>query len=206
MYCGKCGKHNPEDSVFCQSCGSKIIKTSVESKTNKESEAEVSSPEIKNKEVLQNNKKVNAGLGGWLFFVGVGLIIIPFFQGPNIMNYLSLLNQTYDIPGYMTLLRLEFVSSIVIFIASIYLLFFYFKKKVKFPKYYIIYIGATTAYAILDYLFLASLTAQTSEQQKIIADTLSKYSGEVGKSIFFAIIWILYMKKSKRVKATFINK
>lgn len=216
MYCSNCGKHNSEDSKFCQSCGSKIIRVSTGRKTSNHAqikaiaephaEATVTSSQTKDKNTTQNNKKVNAGLGGWLFFVGLGLIAVPFFQGPNILRYLSLLNQTYNIPGYMMLLRFEFVASIAIFIASIYLLFLYFKKNIKFPKYYIIFLIGTAAYTIIDYLSLASLVTPTPEQQKVITDTLSQYSSQVTKSIFFAIIWILYMKKSKRVKATFIKK
>ena len=28
MYCNNCGKHNPEDSKFCKSCGEKLVKIS----------------------------------------------------------------------------------------------------------------------------------------------------------------------------------
>lgn len=206
MYCGKCGKNNPKDSIFCQSCGLKIVETLAGNKNDKKAKTEVSSSEIKNKEILPSDKKISAGLTGWLALIGLGLIVNPIINSLSLSEYFSLFNQTYDIPGYMMLLRFEFVAIAITIIAAIYLLFLYFKKNIKFPKHYITFQIFVAAYAALDYLFLASLTASTQEQQKIITDTLSQYSGKVGQSIFFAIIWILYMKKSKKVKATFINK
>lgn len=206
MYCSKCGKPNPEDSIFCQSCGSKIAKVSVENNTDKKAEAEVISSEIKNKEVLQNNKKVNAGLGGWLAVVGLGLIVTSLRQAYEAFDYLSLLSDTYAIPGYLTILRFEFVFAVIFTVLSIYLLYLYFKKNMNFPKRYIIIQIISVAYVLLDYFSVASLTAPTQELQKAINDTLSQSSGSIGQAIIGSIIWISYMKKSKRVKATFINK
>lgn len=202
MYCGKCGKPNPEDSIFCQSCGSKIVKTSVENKARNQEEAKISPND---KEVVPADKKVKSGLTGWLAIVGFSLIVTPIYEGYSLLGYFPLLNQTYNIPGYTTLLRFEFVALFAILIAGIYLLFLYFKKNIKFPKSYIIFQISVVAYVILDYLFLASLTAPTQEQQKVISDTLSQNSSNITRSIIFGIIWILYMKKSKKVKATFVK-
>ncbi|MDP2638160.1 MAG: DUF2569 domain-containing protein [Candidatus Levybacteria bacterium] len=182
------------------------MKTSEANKANKQNEAKISSPEIKNKEVLQNDKKVKAGLGGWLALVGLGLIVTILRQGYEAFDYLSLLSGSYEIPGYSTILRFEFVFTIVFTIFGIYLLYLYFKKNRNFPKYYIIVQIVSVAYVLLDYLSVASLTVPTQELQKAINDVLSQSSGTIGQAIIGSIIWVTYMKKSKQVKATFINK
>lgn len=204
MYCNKCGKHNPEDSNFCKSCGSKIVRVSIENKTVGDGKAEVSSSEVENN-TLQNNEKVNAGLSGWLALVGLGLIVGILMEVYELFGYFPLLADTYDIPGYLTFLQFEFLVTIVFTISLVYLLYLYFKKNKNFPKYYIIFLISTVIFALLDHFLLATLDVPTQEQQKIINDVLSQNSGEVVKTIIVSIIWGTYMKKSKRVKATFIK-
>lgn len=204
MYCNNCGKQNPQDSKFCKHCGSEIKKVLAEHKVDTQA-GEVSSSDPENKNTKQSNEKAKTPFSGWLALVGLGLILTPIIQGYGLLGYFSLFNETFDIPGYMSLLQMEFVASIVIIIASLYILYLYFKKSVNFPKYYIILLIASAVYTAIDHLLLASLTAPTPEQQKAITDALSQNSGEVGKSIFFAIIWVSYIIKSKKVKATFVN-
>jgi len=159
----------------------------------------------KNNNITQAKQKVDAGLGGWLALVGLGLIVGPFYTVSNIYGYFPLFNKTYNVPGYLPLLQFEFVIMIAFFLANIYLLYLYFKKNIKFPKYYVTYLIATAVFAIVDYILLNSLVAPTPEQQKILTDTSAQYTGTVSQAIITAIIWVWYMKKSKRVKATFIK-
>ena len=44
-----------------------------------------------------------------------------------------------------------------------------------------------------------------SEVQQIIDDTLSEQVSAITKAVIGAFIWGTYMKKSKRVKATFVE-
>src|SRR5260221_10131905 len=164
MYCNECGKHNPEDSKFCQSCGAKIVKVS-EHKTDNHTHIESSSSVTENKNTTHDNKKVKAGLEGWLALIGLGLIVSPFITGYNLYGYFPLFNQTYNIPGYMTLLQFEFVISSGILLLNLYVLYLYFKRKRNFPRYYIIYLIGTAIFVSLDHLLLASLAAPTPEQQ-----------------------------------------
>jgi S1-C subfamily serine protease len=182
MYCNNCSNKINQGDTFCTNCGAKT----------------------ENKNIIQANKKVKAGLNGWLALAGLGLIASPLVTAYGLLPYFQYLNQTYNIPGYLTLLQFEFVMGIAYVIASIYLIYLYFKKNIKFPNYYIVFLVVTIAYSILDYVWLASLTAPTPEQQKVITDALAN-SGSTFRTIIFAIIWISYMKKSKQVKATFIN-
>ncbi len=56
MYCSSCGKHNSEDSKFCQYCGSKLTKISTRDKTVSETKIEEVSPQRKSKESLPKSK------------------------------------------------------------------------------------------------------------------------------------------------------
>lgn len=200
MYCNNCGKKNPEDSKFCKSCGSEIKKVSAEHRTDSHVKSEVK-PSI-----TEPTEKTKAGLTGWLAFVGLGLIFGLFIQGYGVLEYLPLLSDTYNIPGYLTLLQLEFIASIIFTIANAYLLYLYFKKNDNFPKYYFVFLIASIAYVVLDHLFLASLSASTQEMQKVISDGLSENTSAVGRTIIVSTIWALYIRKSKQVKATFTKK
>lgn len=198
MYCNNCGKQNPQDSKFCKSCGVEVKKVSTEHKTDSHVQSEV--------KPLEPTEKTKAGLTGWLAFVGLGLIIGIFMQGYGALEYLPLLSDTYNIPGYITLLQLEFIGSTIFTIAIAYLLYLYFKKNEKFPKYYFIFLIASIIYVVLDHIFLASLNPPTQEMQTVISDALSANTSEVSKTIIVSTIWALYIKKSKQVKATFTNK
>lgn len=199
MYCNKCGKSNPESSKFCKHCGAEIIKVSQEHKA-----VDTPQPEITHSTNTEN--KTKPGLTGWLALVGLGLIVGVFIQGYGVLEYLPLLSEVFDIPGYSTLLQLEFLFSIIFTGSTAYLLYLYLKKNEKFPNYYFIFLIASIIYVILDHLFLASLSAPTSELQSVINDTLSENTGTVSRTVITSIIWALYIKKSKQVKATFINK
>lgn len=205
MYCSNCGKHNTEDSKFCQYCGSKLTKTSTKNESLSETKDEVDSPKTENNESSLKDKKVNAGLGSWLALVGLGLVVGLIMQISGISGYFPLLSNTYAIPGYSSLLWFEFLVGVVFIGYIIYLIYLYFKKNRKFPKTYIIYLVAYTAFSLLDQLWLASLSAPTQEMQKVINDALTQNSSDVSRNVVVAIIWILYMLKSKRVKATFIE-
>ena len=206
MYCNNCGKHNPEDSKFCQNCGSAIVRVTDVHKFDNNAQNEAHHSETDNNKTTKSDGKVQAGLTGWLALVGLGLIVNPFIQGYSAMTYLPLFQKTYDIVGYLPLLQFEFVMEIANCLFSIYLLYLYFKKKSNFPKFYIIFLIVTAMYTTIDHILFASLTAPTPEQQKILSDTLSQHSGDVVRAIIVGLIWVWYMKKSKRVKATFVNK
>ena len=45
----------------------------------------------------------------------------------------------------------------------------------------------------------------SNEMKQIVNEVLSEQETEIGKVVLVAIIWGLYITKSKRVKATFVE-
>lgn len=196
MYCNNCGKHNPRESNFCKYCGSEITKISSEITPKNDSHIQDSESDHKN---------AKPSLSGWLAVVGFGLVLGLAVQAYGTIEYIPLLSETYDIPGYLGLLQIEFYASIILGIFNAYLLYLYFKKNKKFPKLYVVYLIASTVYVLLDHFFLATLTAPTPEQQEVIEDALNQNAGDVGRTIVSSVIWVWYIKVSKQVKVTFVN-
>lgn len=156
------------------------------------------------------------GLGGWLILVIIGLFLAVIFQVYGVFESINLFtsgtvevlsnpaSEAY-IPGYAGALKFELVVEILFVIYAAYLIFLFFKKSRKFPKYYVTFLIASVVYVVLDYLILASLNVSSSEMKEVIDETLSGQATEIGRTIIPAIIWGLYITKSKRARATFVE-
>ncbi|MBI2033452.1 MAG: DUF2569 family protein [Candidatus Levybacteria bacterium] len=195
MYCQKCGEENIKSAVYCKRCGTRIGD--------------------EGRQVSQTNTKYE-GLGGWLALVGIGLIIVLLRYGYAVVEYLDLLNNSSVaetsnpnsssyIAGYFNLLYFEFAATVVICGFTIYLLVLYFQKRVNFPKSYIYFAIGLFIYGILDYIFLSSLNIQSPEMKQSVSKLLNDTVSTLGSLFISNIIWISYMLKSERVRATFIN-
>lgn len=198
MFCKHCGKSIVDNAKFCASCGNAVA-TSV-AKTPKQT-------------VVEKNLK---GLGGWLVLVIFGLFVSVLFQvhgayesvtmfTDGTVEFLSDPSSEVYMPGYGGLLKFEFIAEIVFLAMGIYLIYLFFKKSRNFPKYYLPFLIISAIYVILDYALLSSVSF-SGEMQQAIDDTLSEGSGEIGRAVIGALIWGSYIRKSKRVKTTFVEK
>jgi len=160
--------------------------------------------------VLSEAKDKYEGLGGWLILVIIGLFATVLSQAYGIYENISLLTNKLvieiNIPGYMGLLWFELLGEIIFLIFSGYLIYLFFKKNNKFSGYYISFLISLVIYSIIDYLIFSSLVVPTNEIRQLFNEISFDVEQEIARSIIFAIIWGSYMKKSKRVKATFVNK
>ena len=202
MFCKKCGKKIENDSQFCSNCGKSILKIK-ELKTTMKTV-------VKNTTEDSDSKDLK-GLGGWLSIVGLSLFFLVFNLLNNIYTDVSLFNDgTVDsanevIQGYSGLLTFEIIGNIALLALAIYTLYLYFKKKVKFPKYYIYLLIANVIFVFVDYFMMSSATVYDDTTRQVIDDTLSGMTTDMWQVVISSVIWISYMKKSKRVKATFIE-
>lgn len=196
MFCKHCGKQIGEGEKFCASCGNAASAT-------------VESPK---QAIVDKNLK---GLSGWLVLVILGLFATVLFQVYGVyesvtmftdgtVEFLSDPSSEVYIPGYGGLLKFEFIAEIIFLVAAVYLVYLFFKKSKKFPKYYVPFLIISVIYVIVDYALLASVSV-SGEVQQVIDEVLSEQSGEIGRAVIGALIWGAYIKKSKRVKATFVE-
>ncbi len=194
MFCKKCGEKLNEDGKFCKSCGEPIVQ---------------------NKKV-NNDKPQHEGLGGWLVLVIIGLFATILWSAYAVYESITLItNGAVELltnpasgaytPGYIGVWKFEFIAGILFFVFAVYLVFLFFKKSRKFPKYYILFLIAPVMCAVLDYIIWSSLTISSSEIKQVVDDTLPERGTEIGRAVIVAIVWGLYITKSKRVKATFVE-
>jgi hypothetical protein len=197
IFCKNCGKSIADNVKFCASCGNAVS---------------VLVTEVPKQAVVENNLK---GLGGWLVLVILGLFVSVLFQVygayesvnmfiDGTVEFLSDPSSEVYIPGYGGLLKFEFIAEIIFLAAGTYLIYLFFKRSKKFPKYYAPFLIIVAIYVILDYAILSSVSV-SGEVQQVIDDILSEQGGEIGRAVIGALIWGSYMKKSKRVKATFVE-
>ncbi len=197
MFCKYCGKSILDNAKFCTACG-KAVSAPV--------------AEVPKQVTSEKNLK---GLGGWLVLVILGLFVSVLFQAygayesvtmftDGTVEFLSDPSSEVYIPGYGGLIKFEFIAGIIFLVAGIYLIYLFFKKSEKFPRYYVPFLVVSVIYAILDYALLSSVSV-SGEVQQVINDTLSEQGSEIGRAVIGALIWGAYMKRSKRVKATFIE-
>ncbi len=151
------------------------------------------------------------GLGGWLIFIGLAIVISPLRILAQVLPvYLKVFSNgswtTLTTPGteaYNPLWSPIILGEIAIngglLVAWILAAFLFFKRSTTFPKYYIGLLLFTPTFILLDTLAIKMVLP---EESLFDAETTK----ELVRSFVGAIIWVPYMLVSKRVKATFIKK
>ena len=205
QFCQACGASLMQTLRMCPTCGSKNLginppQTSTNLQNN--NSVSVSSP-------VTSNNNLN-GLGGWLLLVGFGLIIgflklinsvhtlFKPYINTDLLNSLTNVNLTTYIPNFLMLFYMEVLVNAFMVLMSAYLIYLYFTKSKKFPKYYI-FITLFVLLAIPMDAYIASTIIPTAE---VIDKDMVK---SVFQSLFLGAIWIPYMLKSLRVRNTFIE-
>lgn len=213
MICPNCQNKISKDDEFCGYCGRKTEKRLTELKINAEKESQ----KYKDREQLNEGDATKLkGLGGWLILVGIGLFIslvyrfYGFFESISMfsdkdISVLSNQSSEFYVTGLNILLKFELLMEIVMGIAVIYLIYLFFSKKIKFPYTYIILLVTFLVLSIIDIAWSYSLKMPTVEMQKIYSDELDASLIGIAREFLPVIIWVLYMIKSKRVKATFVE-
>jgi len=150
------------------------------------------------------------GLGGWLILLAFGLCLAPvvrvFTISHSWQGYFSLqVWQTVAVPQgenyhplYAPLLMFELLGNIIVLGLNLLALCLFFTKRWTFPKVFITLALGNAAFLILDDVGCALIPSLKSSLSV-------KDHKDATRAIFYAIIWSLYMVKSKRVKATFIK-
>lgn len=179
--CPKCENECGSTSKFCTKCGAEIS--------------------------IQNDSKLK-GVGGWLIVVIFGLIYTLYNQGVTFYTSLTAftngsIEQLSNIQGLAGAVAFELIASFFVFILALYLLYLIRKQDKKFPKLYIKFLIAITAYIFLDTTIILSLGYPNLETRALFAGEEGTEYISFAKTLASSLIWGAYMLKSRRVKLTF---
>jgi hypothetical protein len=201
-------------TVYCDQCGTSVLSTFVKCPTCGGREFCDTPPSLATKEPTTRSHdsvgtttapKKYEGLGGWLILVGIGIILnplrlavvtfitfMPLFSGDNWEIITT--NSAYLGPFIL----IEIILNCGFVAAYIYLGYLFFTKSAEFPIWFIRIFIANAVFVITDAFIGGSFFP---DEPMFDPDTLR----EVVRSIVSTLIWVPYMLKSKRVKATFVN-
>lgn len=157
-----------------------------------------------------NTDRHVSGIGGWLVFVAIGIILSPIAILVQVLPiYLDMFsNGSWEVlttPGYEAYNPLwipivigEMVTNGGLIVAWVFLAVLFFSKKKLFPKLYIGILIFTLAFLLLDTL---AVKVVLPDEPMFDPDTMTA----IIRTVMVVIIWVPYMLVSKRVKATFIK-
>lgn len=148
-----------------------------------------------------------SGLGGWLIFIAIGLVItpisvtftifiynLPIFSEIEVWREVSNLNSMYHSPLLSFLVYFELIGNIIILLLGFLLLYLFFSKKRLFPKVYFWFLIGNLIFIFMD---------------DILANSIFMYEEFAYKETLrhglSCAVWLPYLSISKRVKNTFIN-
>ena len=166
-----------------------------------------------NAEISSNTSHVNQGpegIGGWLILLAIGIVFSPIRIIAQIFpTYFTIFSDgswailttpgsaTYH-PLWKPILISEIIANVCFVILWIVIAFLFFSKKEKFKRLFIIAILATAVFQVLDAWAITFVIPTTN-----IFDKESMV--ELIRTLIYGAIWISYLHRSKRVKATFIR-
>ena len=129
-------------------------------------------------------------IGGWLYWIGIGVVLRPFIEF-IVFWQLSNLLKSSTAEMFYTWLILSLCVEVIMVFASIYLIYLFFKKRYNFPLLYKIFIIFSMLYEAVSCIYLYGGVAKYFE-------------GIQFGTLVGTVIVLLYLQFSKRVKKTFI--
>jgi len=199
MYCSQCSAWYPPTAQFCDVCGRALAANP--------SSASASLP------IPQTNTTADdlKGLRGWLIVVGFGLVVSLVLRLYSIFQNVTALTGgdlriLSHIPGYVPLLKFELVASLAFLVAILFAAILFFHESRSFPRFYISLLIARAIFMALDHTLFAHVVAHASDQvRQSLTGTVQANGSRDLLSAAAALLWILYVLKSERVKATFVK-
>lgn len=156
------------------------------------------------------------GLRGWLLFPFIALSFWVLRFGSTVYQDVTSLNS----PGYTTLTDpssqnfialfglfsvLEIVCFSLLFGATLYVLYLYLNRKKQFPLYFVFLSLAVLLVTLMEVIIPTFFRYSSVEIRESLAPTFANLNTALLQQTVYCMIWIPYIFKSKRVKATFIE-
>jgi hypothetical protein len=151
--------------------------------------------------VVSKEEDELVGIGGWLVIIALGRIFGPLALLVWMVNYYTSLDgnfwTTYPFVAYS-----EAALNGVALVLSLWTTVLFFRESKSFPKFFIYYLIASTLILPIDIL-LGTTTGPSIQQMISLVEP--KEAAQWGQAVIGALIWIPYIKISKRVANTFIR-
>jgi multisubunit Na+/H+ antiporter MnhC subunit len=148
------------------------------------------------------------GIRGWLWYFTAGLAIsVPIYLY-NSYDYFKMIKD-YNSFGKAWVVTFIAVSGLLTAIAFAYSFYLIIKRR-QLAKSLLFYsLMASAVFAVLSIIFLDQTYSELVSQKLISVEdkqsAVSSYPNEFGRPILYSIVWAIYFKRSKRVRATLIN-
>src|SRR5690625_4066052 len=147
------------------------------------------------------------GLGGWLILMAIGLVItpiilfftiteynLPIFNNTELWDAFTDRNSEYYTPLFSFLVYFELIGNIIILFCSFLFLYLFFTKKRLFPKIYFWFLIVNLVFIFIDEVLTNRMFVF---EEFAFRETL--------RQTLTCVIWLRYLKVSKRVRNTFVN-
>lgn len=146
------------------------------------------------------------GIRGWLLLPALGVISSPVMIAVSLFNGMGVYRaeawSALTTPGgpafhpdWAFLLIFELCANLGLLVLALLSLVLFFQRRTTAPMVYIVMLLASLIVQSVDYYLASAIPAMESE--------LGQAAKGLGRAFFGAVIWIPYMLKSKRVRATF---
>lgn len=149
------------------------------------------------------------GISGWLIILGIVLFIRPlvygysFYEGEYLNTTTWLIITSSGKTGLQLLLLIEMMRIVFFFTFSIWVFYWFLKRRDIFPKMFV-----TLVIAELSYIILFWVVAQVFK--KDIEDVIPNIEKHANRSLIrhlvHAAIWVTAVLRSDKVKYTFVKK
>jgi transglutaminase-like putative cysteine protease len=150
-----------------------------------------------------------SGIAGWLLLPMLNTIVLPFSIAASLYGYRPHLDpQTWNAIGAgggdlrIQLLQLGhftlIASGVALLMFACYTVFLFFSRRRTYPSSWILLFWSWLAWLALDMCLVIGLPGDNAADVKASAVV-------VARILTFCVIWTLYMRRSRRVAATFIR-
>jgi len=192
VYCGKCGVENPTDNSFCYACGRPLTRGVPVGPSSGQSDGSKSAPTavpvVEQRVVAikdSTTKKNLVGIGGWLLFFCLALTVFS-----PLLAVAVGISQNYE--------TIDWTFTIGLTTYGIYTGILLWEKRKSAHTHIKIYFGLLIMLSLVGILSAISLTTRAPDNTEL----MSAVQGFVRVAIYVSI-WMSYLKKSRRVRATF---